>query len=82
MDEVPVKFTLMDKDGNHVPLFQFDVAHTDKTLDVFIYMDGNEDASKHHLKSMSLTFGSKMRASKCSKNCCSVYSPIVIYEEH
>ena len=67
MDELPGEFTLMNKDSDHAPLCCFNVAHADKTLGVFISMDGNEDAAKHHLKSMALTFGSQMRSSKCSK---------------
>ena len=42
--------------------------HAEKTLGVYISMDGNEDAELDYLLSMSKTFGSQMKTTKCTKN--------------
>ena len=42
--------------------------HADKTLGVFIAMDGNEEAEIEHLKKVSETFCHQLRTAKCAKN--------------
>ena len=68
MDSLPGSFTLLDRYGTRAPLRRFDVDYADKTLGVFISMDGNEQAEYDHLLSTSRTFALQLKAAKCSKN--------------
>ena len=68
MADLPGDFTLLDRYGARAPLRRFEVSHADKTLGIFISMDGNETAEYDHLVHTSKTFALQMRAAKCTKN--------------
>ena len=65
---MPGEFTIQNKDGIQAPLKRYEVSHADKTLGVFIAVDGNEEAEIEHLKKLSEKFGHQLRTAKCEKN--------------
>ena len=64
----PGEFTLMDKNGNRDPLCRQEVHYAEKTLDVCIFMDWNEEAEMTRLKAHVKLFADQIRTAKCSKN--------------
>ena len=65
---MPGEFTIQNKDGIQATLKRHEISHADKTLGVFIAMDGNEEAEIEHLKKLSEKFGHQLRTAKCEKN--------------
>ena len=68
INKLPRKFTILDHQGQRQPLQRFEVDHADKTLGVYISMDGNKDTKLEYLRSMSKTFDAQMKSSKFTKN--------------
>jgi hypothetical protein len=68
VEDLPGEFTLTDSAGARHPLQRYEPSHAEKTLGVFISMDGNEDAEIECLTQKCITFGAKMKASTCTKN--------------
>jgi hypothetical protein len=61
-------FTLIDKHGNRETLRRLEVWQVQKTLGVFLAMDGNQRAQFLFLKEAAITFADQIRSSKCDKN--------------
>ena len=49
MEDPPGEFSIQNKDGTQTPLVRYEASHADKTLGVYIAMDGYEDAEIKHL---------------------------------
>ena len=70
MEDMPGEFNLLMGDGTREPLKRHEVDYAEKTLGVFVSMDGNENAEKHYLREQSVTFDDQMKTSKANKNDC------------
>ena len=57
-------------DGIREPLRRHEVNYAEKTLGVFISMDGNEKAEKKYLWEEAVTFADQMKIRKANKNAC------------
>ena len=68
VEDLPWDFTIENSSGKRCPLPRFEVSHADKTLGVFLSMDGNEEAKIYYLTKLSRDFGNQLRTSKCDKN--------------
>ena len=68
IEDLPGEFTLTNPHGDQQPLQRYEPSHAEKTLGVFISMDGNEQAEIAYLKQQCITFGAQMKASTCTKN--------------
>jgi len=68
LEDLPGEFTIQDRTGVTFPLQRYEVSHADKTLGVFIAMDGNKDTEIAYLTKVSATFGQQVRTTKCEKN--------------
>ena len=66
--DLPGDFTLTTPQGDPQPLRRYEPSHAEKTLGVFISMDGNEQAEIAYLKRQCIPFGAKIEASTCTKN--------------
>ena len=64
----PASSLSKSKFGVHNPLVRYEASHADKTLGVYIAMDGNEDAEIKHLTALSEKFSNQLRTAKCAKN--------------
>ena len=62
------EFSIQNKDGAQTPLVRYEASHADKTLGVYIAVDGNEDAEIKHLRGLSQKFSNQLRTPKCEKN--------------
>jgi hypothetical protein len=67
-DDMPGSFTLVDKHGNREILTRLEVWQAQKTLGVFLAMDGNQRAQFLFLREKSIEFANQIRSSKCDKN--------------
>jgi len=70
MADMPGEFNLLMGDGTREPLQRHEVDYAEKTLGVFVSMDGNENAEKNYLREQSITFAEQMKTSKANKNAC------------
>ena len=68
LEDLPGEFTIQDKTGSTFPLQRYEVSHADKTLGVYIAMDGNEEEEIAYLTKVSTKFGQQLRTAKCEKN--------------
>ena len=68
MADMPGDFKLLMGDGMREPLQRHEVDYAEKTLGVFVSMDGNENAEKRYLRDQSVTFADQMKTSKANKN--------------
>jgi Leu/Phe-tRNA-protein transferase len=59
---------LIDKHGNRETLKRLEVWQAQKTLGVFLAMDGNQRAQFLFLKEAAIIFADQIRSSKCVKN--------------
>ena len=76
VEHLPGEFSIQNKEGIQETLKRYEVSHADKTLAVFIAMDGNEEAEIEHLKKMSESFCHQLRTVKCEKNA-SMYNSVL-----
>jgi hypothetical protein len=67
-DDMPGSFTLVDKHSNREILTRLEVWEAQKTLGVFLAMDGNQRAQFLFLREKSKEFANQIRSSKCDKN--------------
>ena len=68
MADMPGEFNLLMGDGTREPLQRHEVDYAEKTLGVFVSMDGNENAENKYLREKSVTFANQMKTSKANKN--------------
>ena len=68
MEDLPGEFTLTDQHGARHPLRRYPPSHAERTLGVYISMDGNQLAEIRYLKEKCTTFGAKLRSSSCTMN--------------
>ena len=68
MEELPGEFFIQNKVGVQIPLVRHEASHADKTLGVYIAMDGNEDTVIKHLTPKLDKFSNQLRMAKCEKN--------------
>ena len=62
------EFSIQNKYDVQTPLVRYEASHADKTLGVYIAMDGNEDAEIKPLTELSKKFSNQLRTAKCAKN--------------
>ena len=67
-DDMPGPFTLIDKHGTRQQLKRMNVEMAEKTLGVFLGMDGNNRCQFRHLQEEAVKFGDQIRSSKCDRN--------------
>ena len=67
---MPGEFNLLTGDGTWEPLRQHEVDYAEKTICVFVSMDGNEKAEKKYMGEEAVTFADQMKTSKANKNAC------------
>jgi len=68
VNDLPGEFTLTNSQGERSPLTRYEPSHAEKTLGVYISMDGNEEEEIKYLTQKCIQFGAKMKASTCTKN--------------
>ena len=67
-DDMPGAFSLLDKHGCRHNLKRLEVWEAQKTLGVFLSMDGNQKAQFLFLRDEAIKYADQLRSSKCNKN--------------
>ena len=67
-DDMPGSFTLIDKHGTRRELKRMNAEEAEKTLGVYLAMDGNDGRQFRHLHEEAVKFGDQIRSSKCDNN--------------
>ena len=65
---MPGEFTLRDKAGQAFPLRRLEPGEAEKTLGVYIAMDGNHRRQLEYLRNIAITFGLQVRSVSCPKS--------------
>ena len=68
VEVLPGEFSIQNKDVIQATLKRYGVSHANKTLGVYIAMDGNEEAEIENLTTLPEKFGHQLRTARCEKN--------------
>ena len=68
MDDMPGEISIKDCNRQRVTLQRHDVSHAEKTLGVYVAMDGNQAAEKEYLLAKSMEFRNQLCCQRVAKN--------------
>ena len=66
--DMPGQLTVRDQHGHRIPLRRHEPHHAEKTLGVFVALDGNQEAEYDYLLEHSKTFADQLKPQRIARN--------------